>query len=69
MAIAELEFERDPTLRTMRKYDKINPELEGYEPVISRRDGFSGRAYWASDDEDRTVSFVALADLENDSLD
>ncbi len=31
MPYSQLEFERDPTLQKTRLYDKVNPELEGYE--------------------------------------
>lgn len=44
MSITELEFERDPTLQLTRRYDKINPELEGFESYNNRRGILSSEA-------------------------
>lgn len=67
MRISELEFERDPTLRYTRTYDKLNPEVEGFKEVIGRGAQFSGLAYWAPDASNEHQ--LALADLEDNTHD
>lgn len=69
MPIAEREYELDPTLQMMRMYDKLNPELEGFEDVDRRGARLCGRAYWAFDEKVGTDSVLALADLEDTSFD
>lgn len=63
MVYSEREYLQDPTLQLSKRYDKINPELEGYERIPDPKSRcLSAEALKKMAEQDRASS-LDLSDL------